>query len=162
MASTELTIRLPAAMRQAAEALARSRDVSLGQVIRSALDAELRRAAEPAKTPVRADEQLLGSLRSLLARDFGEARSWSELQSRLATKGYALREAGGGLALHAAPDGARLCKASELGHAYRSLMRRFHAPFPGHAGHHRSTVRDIAPRPGPRDDPDDIVLIEPE
>ena len=45
-------------------------------------------------------------------------------------------EAGGGLALHAHPKGTRLCKASELGHAYIPLMRRFQAPFPGHSHRH--------------------------
>ena len=29
-------------------------------------------------------------------------------------------------------DGARLCKGSELGFAYRALVTRFRAPMPGH------------------------------
>ena len=51
-------------------------------------------------------------------------------------KSYHLREAGGGLALHHSVDGARVCKASELGHSYSKLMRRFREPFPGHAHSH--------------------------
>ena len=128
-----VTIGLPEPLLRAAEDLAKARDTSLGAVIRAALGAELRRANLPAKTPNRADERLVDPLRALLAADFGAARNWPDLQSRLAAKGYALREAGGGLALHALPCGTRLCKASELGHAYASLMRRFGAPFPGHS-----------------------------
>lgn len=128
-----VTFLLPEPLLRAADDLAQARDVSLGAVIRAALSAEIRRANLPAKTPNRADERLVDPLRALLAVDFGQARDWPDLQSRLAAKGFALREAGGGLALHSEPGGARLCKASELGHAYASLMRRFGAPFPGHS-----------------------------
>lgn len=121
---------------RAAEALAAQRDVSVGQVVRDALTAELRRTARPAKTSARTEEQLLAPLRSLLAADLGQARGWTDLQARLRTKGYVLREAGGGLALHDFPQGRRLCKASELGRSYASLMRRFNAPFPGHSHRH--------------------------
>lgn len=127
-----VTFLLPEPLLRAADDLAQARDISLGAVIRAALSAELRRANLPAKTPNRADERLVDPLRALLAVDFGEARDWPDLQARLAAKGFALREAGGGLALHDHPGGTRLCKASELGHAYASLMRRFGAPFPGH------------------------------
>jgi len=47
-------------------------------------------------------------------------------------KGYVLRAAGGGLALHDWPGDRRLCKASELGFSYSRLMRRFSSPFPEH------------------------------
>ena len=128
-----VTIRLPEPLLRAAEEVAQARDISLGALIRAALSAEMRRANLPAKTPNRADERLVDPLRALLAVDFGAARDWPDLQARLAAKGFALREAGGGLALHIDPGGTRLCKASELGHAYASLMRRFGAPFPGHS-----------------------------
>lgn len=128
-----VTIGLPDPLLRAAEDLAQARDISLGALIRAALSAELRRANLPAKTPKRADERLVDPLRALLAVDFGEARSWADLESRLTAKGFALREAGGGLALHASSSGQRLCKASELGHAYSTLMRRFGAPFPVHS-----------------------------
>lgn len=130
-----ISLKLPEPLLRAAVLLAQDRDCSLGALIRHALNAEIKRAGSPAKTPNRADERLVDPLRALLAVDFGEARNWPDLQHRLATKGYALREAGGGLALHNHPDGARLCKASELGHAYASLMRRFGKPFPTHSQH---------------------------
>ncbi len=136
---------------RAAETLAKQRDVSVGQVVRDALAAELKRNTRPARTSARTEEQLLAPLRSLLAADLGQARGWTDLQARLRAKGYVLREAGGGLALHDFPQGRRLCKASELGHSYASLMRRFNAPFPGHS-HDHLVVRHL----GRSDD-----LIEP-
>lgn len=145
-----VTFSLPLPLLRAAEDLAQARDISLGTVIRAALSAEIRRANLPAKTPNRADERLVDPLRALLAVDFGEARGWPDLQRRLATKGFALREAGGGLALHSHPGGTRLCKASELGHAYTSLMRRFGAPFPGH-GHHSLQARVLHEKSPPAD-----------
>lgn len=131
-----VTLKMPTAMVAAAGRLARARDVTPGQVLRDALAAEIRRASRNATPPNRAEEQLLAPIRALVAADFGEAHNWDDLTTRLRAKGYALREAGGGLALHSHPDGQRLCKASELGHAYGALMRRFGAPFPGHAHRH--------------------------
>ena len=160
----EVSVALPAPMIDAARQLAHARDVTFGQIVREALAAELRRAGQPAKTPNRADEQLLGPLRVLLAADFAQARGWSDLQARLTAKGYALREAGGGLALHGHPDGRRLCKASELGHAYRSLMRRFGRPFPGHS-HAQIADRVLGPgwrRPETDEGPEDgFDVLEP-
>ncbi len=147
-----VSLKLPEPLLRAADALARDRDCSLGAVIRAALSAEIRRANLPVKTPNRADERLVDPLRALLAADFGEARNWPDLQARLAAKGYALREAGGGLALHSHPAGTRLCKASELGHAYASLMRRFGQTFPDHSQHwlERQVLQQKAPLPDQR------------
>ena len=86
-----------------------------------------------AKTARRADERLVAPLRALLADDLAYAAGWDDLQARLLRKGYQLREAGGGLALHDAGS-ERLCKGSDLGYSYSRLMRRFKVPFPGH-GH---------------------------
>ncbi|SIS85305.1 hypothetical protein SAMN05421759_104312 [Roseivivax lentus] len=158
---------LPPDLRRATEQAARAADISPGDLIRRALAADLRRRACPAKTPNRADEQLLGPLRVLLARDFAAARSWDELTARLRAKGYALHEAGGGLALHSHPEGLRLCKASELGHSCGALMRRYGAPFPGHAHHHLAARLLDTQTPPPRmwdgggdADDDDFQVIE--
>ncbi|ABV94972.1 hypothetical protein Dshi_3239 [Dinoroseobacter shibae DFL 12 = DSM 16493] len=134
MADTRIEIRLPDPLRTAAETVASAEDISLGQLIRDALRAEIaRRNRKHAKTPTRADERLLAPLRVLLANDLAEARGWEELQNRLRAKGYSLQEAGGGLALHSWPDGARQCKGSDLGYSYATLMRRFGQPFPSHS-----------------------------
>jgi len=153
----QITIQLPAPLLDAAIRLAQQRDITVGQVLRAALSDEIKRANRNTKTPDRADELLLAPLQALLAADFGEARGWEDLQSRLRRKGYALREAGGGLALHSHPEGLRMCKASELGHAYSALMRRFGRPFPGHA--HRHIADRVLGRA--RLDIGDESLIEP-
>ena len=162
MDSCEISLILPKPMLDAARQIARERDVSLGSLLRHALAEEIRRATRNAKTPNRADEQLLGPLRALLAVEFGAAQGWADLQERLRAKGFALREAGGGLALYAHSDGTRLCKASELGHAYGSLMRRFGAPFPGHAHRHLADrlfgpPNDTGPPAGDPDEDFDVI-----
>ncbi len=123
-------VKLPAPTLEALNRIARQEDVSVGQVIRDALSRDFRRR-EKAKNVRRADERLVAPLRALLADDFAYAESWADLQNRLAGKEYSLREAGGGLCLHHL-NGARICKGSELGYGYASLMRKFGRPFPGH------------------------------
>jgi len=118
----DVTIKLSEPMLLAVRDIAASGDATPGHVIRQAIAAEIQRVTRNAKTPNRADELLLAPLRALLAHDFGVARSWSDLQSRLNAKGYTLREAGGGLAIHSHPEGVRMCKGSELGHGYSGLI----------------------------------------
>ncbi len=64
---------------------------------------------------------------------FETAENWGQLKERLLERGYILREAGGGLALHDAISGRFLCRTSEIGYGYPALLRRFSAPFPGHS-----------------------------
>ncbi|MCF6316021.1 MAG: hypothetical protein L3J30_07005 [Marinosulfonomonas sp.] len=124
-------IKLPALTLDALSRIAKQDDVSIGQILRDAVNRDLRRR-EKTKKPVRVDEQLVAPLRALLADDFAYSTNWAELQSRLAKKGYMLREAGGGLCLHT-QNGGRVCKGSELGYGYASLMRKFQHSFPGHS-----------------------------
>ena len=156
MEQRDVRVGLKANVVAAAEIVARQRGVRFAELLEEALVRELERASRQAKTPNRADEQLLGPLRVLLAQDFAEARSWADLNGRLLRKGFRLREAGGGLALHSHPQDARLCKASELGHAYRGLMRRYGTPFPGS----RAAPPKQAPKP-PAPVQDDGMVIEP-
>lgn len=95
-------------------------------------------------------------MRARLAADLADADSWADLARRLAAKGYALREAGGGLALYSHPEGRRLCKASELGFSYGRLVRRFRTPLPGHS-HTWLAERFLADAAA---DEADIALIE--
>lgn len=125
-------MKMPQEMLRAVAGLAKARDVTVGQLIRDLLAREISRACN-ARPPIRADERLVAPLRARLAAALAGARDWQDLQARLMAKGYALRAAGGGLALHDRPGDRRLCKASELGFSYSRLMRRFNAPFPGHA-----------------------------
>ena len=131
MEDRTVTIKLSEPMIAALRDLAVRDDVSVGQLVRLALDKELRRRAE-AKTPIRADERLVAPLRALLADDMAYAKSWTDLSARLAAKGYALAESGGGLILLDSASGQRLCKGSELGYGYAALLRKFDAPFPQH------------------------------
>ncbi len=135
-------LKLNDAQFRATKMLAEARDVTMGQILRDALDAALDRAFQKgkAKTPNRADERLVAPLRALLADDFAYASTWAELQSRLQKKGYFLQESGGGLALYTWPAATRVCKGSELGYSYRLLVNRFQRPFPGHS-HHRAALK---------------------
>jgi hypothetical protein len=120
--------------------IAGAEDVTVGQIIRDAIARDLSRR-EKAKTPVRADERLVAPLRALLADDFAYARDWSDLQARLAGKGYRISEAGGGLILQDRASGARICKGSELGYSYTTLLKRFDCVFPGHS--HTAPLRRL-------------------
>lgn len=126
-------IRLHDVQLSALRKLAADRDVSPGQVIRDCLDAEIRRALKPVKTPNRADERLVAPLRALLADDLAYAQSWDDLNARLHRKGYHLAESGGGAVLLDWPCGRRLCKGSELGYPYRKLVERFGRLYPASA-----------------------------
>jgi hypothetical protein len=121
-------------MLRAASMLARQRDITVGQLVRDLVAREIARAH--ARPPIRADERLIAPLRARLADDLAHAEGWEDLQARLRAKGYVLRAAGGGLALHGGPGDRRICKASELGFSYARLMRRFGAPFPDHPHSH--------------------------
>ncbi|MEZ5716528.1 MAG: hypothetical protein R3D85_16120 [Paracoccaceae bacterium] len=118
-------------MSRAIIAIARERDVTVGQILRDLVAQEIRRHQD-ARPSARMDERLVAPLRARLAGDLAHAPDWDALQSALRRKGYDLRPAGGGLALHAHPSGDRVCKASDLGFSYSRLMHRIGAPFPGH------------------------------
>ncbi len=148
-----VSIKLAPEMLAELQRIARYRDVSPGQVIRNFVAAEILRDSRKARPPVRADEQLVAPLRARLAADLAGAAGWADLERRLKAKGFILRAAGGGLALHQHPSGQRICKASELGFSYSRLLRRFGVPFPGHA--HTWLAERIFGQP------DNIELTEP-
>lgn len=151
----DFTLRLPAQTIEELTARAEADDVTPGHLVRTLLHREFARA--PAKRPNRADERLVARLQRLLAPTMASAASWSDMEWRLAQRGYALHPAGGGLALHDA-QGNRLCKSSELGFAYSRLVRRFGAPMPGHP--HR--MQHLLTKKAAGADPDDLTdLIEP-
>lgn len=155
MKQEHCTIFLGDNLRTAALDLAEKHDLSLGQLVRNALSREVARHRN-AKPPVRADEQLLAPLRARLAPDLAHAVSWLDLDERLRSKGYVLRVAGGGLALHDWPGDRRICKASELGFSYSKLMRRFRTPFPSHP-HRWLADRMLGQQP----EDDTIDVLEP-
>ena len=101
MTDETLTLRMPPTQKARLMALARDCDQTPGQILRDLLAAELSR--KPAKTPNRADEQLVARLQRLLAPRMAEAQGWSDLQGTLRAAGFELRPAGGGLTLHDLP-----------------------------------------------------------
>jgi len=127
-----VTFKLPKDLVATLEALARDEDVSPGQILRLALERELRRR-EVARTPARVEERLLAPIRRRASPDFTLARDWRGLKQALLDRGYILRESGGGLALHDAITGRFLCRTSEIGFGYPTLMRQLGGPFPGHS-----------------------------
>lgn len=122
----DTTLKLSEPMLRAACDLARHRDLTVGQIVRDALAAEIRRAGRKTRPQTATDI----SVRRVLAHNLAVAQDWRDLIDRFAAKGYALRPAGGGLALFRQSTGTRYCKASDLGASYGALMRRFGAPFP--------------------------------
>ena len=126
-----VTLKMPVPMLRQARGMATARDVSLGHLVRELLKKEINRQLS-AKTSNRTDERLVAALQALLARDIAEASGWADLSQRLARHGYGLAPSGGGLILIRSPCGSRVCKASELGFAYRTLVKRFQAALPGH------------------------------
>lgn len=127
-----VTIKLPPQVITQLETLARDEDVSIGQIVRRAVERDLSRRNELC-TPPRTAETLLAPIRVRATALFLEAKSWSQLKLALIDEGYTLREAGGGLALHDAVSGRFLCRTSEIGFGYPTLMRRLKGPFPGHS-----------------------------
>jgi hypothetical protein len=170
MDGRRIEILLPAELAGAAQLLAREADITVGQLVRDLLAREVGRRAR-SRPPARADERLVAPLRARLAGDLAYAAGWDDLQARLRAKGYILREAGGGLALHDWPADRRLCKASELGFSHGRLARRFGAPFPGRTAGIVPPTVSTGPAPrlplpapvadGPEADDDDIEVIEP-
>jgi hypothetical protein len=127
-----LSLQIDSDTHAALSRIAREETSDIATLVKAAIKRDLFRRSK-AKKAVRTDERLVAPLRALLADDLAFAQNWNELQARLQRKGYVLREAGGGLALHRHPTGEKLAKASDLGYSYSRLLRRFQAPFPGHS-----------------------------
>ncbi|KPP93164.1 MAG: hypothetical protein HLUCCA08_11240 [Rhodobacteraceae bacterium HLUCCA08] len=131
MTKTDIPLRLAPDMHALLAARARQEARPIAQVAARIVERELRRRQD-AKTTDRSDERLVARLQRLLAPTIADAGGWQDLARDLATLGYEMRPAGGGITLHLRETGERLCKASELGFAYARLVRRFGAPMPGH------------------------------
>lgn len=169
----QITLTLDDPLLRAARDVALAREISIEQLLKDSLADELARHHRKARSPIRADERLIALMRAKLSEDFAFARDWSDLLVRLRRHDIVLREAGGGLALFGANNGARICKASDVGFSLNTLARRFRAPFPGdkmanrwlytsvtHPG--ETEVLDeteIAAEASPGGD-DDLILIE--
>lgn len=127
-----VSFKLPQDMVARLNGIAAEEDISLGQAIRQAVERDLRRRESFSSHPP-ISARLLAPIQARTQPIFLAAKSWGELKVRLVEAGYSLREAGGGLALHDAISGQFLCRTSEIGFGYPSLMRQLAGPFPGHS-----------------------------
>ena len=157
MSMRQIIIRIQPEADDFLERRAAELDTTVGQIIRDLLKLEMKRHAN-AKTPNKADEQLVARLQRLLVPTMADALDWNDLRIRLAALNHELRPAGGGLAVHCSATGKRLCKSSELGFPYARFVRKFRTSMPDHPhkmAHILAAIRDI-----PTDDADDFDVIE--
>ncbi|MBB93173.1 MAG: hypothetical protein CML68_01005 [Rhodobacteraceae bacterium] len=143
------SIRLPRELKVALHDMAGQDGVSPGHFVRCLIRSELSRRSG-SRPPVRPEERLIGPLRANLSEDLAHASGWGDLEWRLRSKGATLRQAGGGLTVHAQLGGHRLCNVCDLGFSYSRLMRRFGSPFPGHTHRWLAEVVLTAPDSGPK------------
>ena len=127
-----IQIRFDEDLARSVERAASRVDMPVGSYIRDTL-AKASQPCHPALAYAGPRKPL--GLRAYLAHDFAYAQDWDDLREGLRAKGYELAERGGGLVLRTV-EGERLCKASDIGHPYAALMKRFGAPFPNHSHHH--------------------------
>ncbi len=126
-----VTLRLPRELLSGAQRVATARDVTIGHMVRVLLKREVERQLS-AGTHDGPDAALLAALRALLSRDLAEAKGWGDVQGRLRPHGYELRPSGGGAVLYKSSCGTRVCKGSDIGFPYASLVARFGGHMPGH------------------------------
>lgn len=132
---TTVSIRMSLAMRDALEELAVETDMSIGQLVREALQRFLDEVwSQPHEVTVAssAAQSVPESCREAVSAALPVAKDWQTMQAILATHGCEYRAHGGGLAVFDTADGRYLCKASAVGPGYSMLIKRFRAPFPGH------------------------------
>ena len=144
MNTETVTLKLPRNLLSRASDVAQRQDVTIGHLVRQLLSKEVDRQLNP-KTSHRTDERLVTALHALLGAEMALAENWEDLALGLAEQNYELRPAGGGLTLHKRPCGTRLCKASELGFPYRTLVKRFRCGMPNHPHGALNLVFDAKP-----------------
>lgn len=125
-----VTLKLPRDLLSGAQRVATARDVTIGHMVRQLLKREVARQLS-SKTDLAPDARLLAALQALLARDMADATGWDDMATRLRPHGYDLRAGGGGVVLYKTSCNTRVCKGSDIGFSYVSLVRRF-GPMPGH------------------------------
>ncbi len=126
-----VTLKLPRELLSGAQRIATAQDVTIGHMVRQFLKREVDRQLTSSSRK-ETDERLLLALQALLARDVKEASDWTNLQERLRPHGYEVRAYSGGVALFKTSCGTRICKGSELGFPYATLVQRFGCQIPDH------------------------------
>ena len=131
METESVTLKLPRTLLSGAQRVATARDVTIGHMVRQLLKREVERQLGSNRSD-NTDERLLAAVQVLLARDMAEARDWDDLAARLRPHGYEVRAPGGGIVLFKSSCGTRICKGSEIGFSYGTLVKRFGAQLPEH------------------------------
>ena len=140
----EMKIQLSEEMSEKLAKRAYDRNVSVGAVIREALDqffggkraepahAAPRKEREPRKEQEPREERELDDTKSRFADAVEHSSNWEELVERLREKGLDIAPKGGGLVVRQSDAGTELCKASEIGFPYSRLIKRYRAGWTAH------------------------------
>lgn len=143
-----VTLKLPRQLLSDAGIVASAQDVTIGHLVRHLLAKEVARRLNP-KTGNQVDDGLLAALQALFAKDMNAATDWDDLAARLHRHGYELRPVGAGGVLYKKSCNTRVCKSSELGPAYRALVKRFAKDAPGDPP--QGALHLVAPQAMPED-----------
>ncbi len=120
----EIILRLSDEMIDAVTEIAEAEDVTPGHVIRAAIQQEFHRRARHKNAEWQAPP-MVAQLRALLADDFAQSVDWTELDLRLARKGFELSEEKGRLELIDGRTGARLCEVTDIDPDYDDRRRNY-------------------------------------
>jgi hypothetical protein len=118
-----VTLKLPRELLSGAQRVATARDVTIGHMVRQLLKREVTRQWSERSSDV-TNERLLAALEVLLARDMAEAQDWDDLAQRLRPHGYELRGVSDGIVLFKTSCGTRVCKGTDLGVSYATMVKR--------------------------------------
>ena len=120
-----VTLKLPISLLRAAQVHAKAQGVSVGELVRQLLCKET--TAFNQKLP-----KLQHLEKSKLESVFQDAANWDDLRHRLTCLNYSLRPVGTGLAIYTTSRGDHVCNAATVGFRYKTLVKRFGCPMPGH------------------------------
>ena len=124
MDTESVTLKLPRALLSEAQHVATAREVTIGHMVRQLLKREVDRQMS-AKAEEDTERRLIVALQALLARDMADAGDWDDLATRLRPHGYEMQVRDGSAVLVKSSCGTSVCKASELGFSYASMVKRF-------------------------------------
>ena len=125
----------------------RQRDAAPSAVLRDLVRLEVRRMeGRSARAGAEQDDATLARLRQVVGQALEQVQDWAGLQAALVDVGVVVRPAGTGLNLADALTGEVLCKISDVGPGYLTLVRQFGAGFPGHPRPGIAAAA-LAPRP---------------
>lgn len=131
MTYVSVSIKLPEEALEAIEKIAQAEDITVGQFLRLAMTNELKKRHTAGRI-VDADPDFIEPLIELLVPIIDSSDGWHTLQSKLRPTGYEVAERSGELMVLRSKTGGVVCTVADIGRPYRELLKRFHAPFPGH------------------------------